>query len=135
MCTNWIKKITGSVRLYIEVVLVLVMMIFIFDIIIQPILISIDPMFSDQYAETIEWRGRYPDSPAGIAFVVSYAAGFAVYKYGRIFIAGVTTALSFDGENSNGEEIGVFEAIGGTFIAMMAVLLPRRVNDWIFKWL
>lgn len=128
MDSNWIGKVTNRVKLLIEVVLILAVMAIVFDSVIQPLLVDIDPMFSDQYAGTGEWSGRYPDSPAGIAFFVSYAIGFAAYKYGRIFVAGVKAAFASDDES-----MSLPKAIAGTLVAMIGIFLPKSVNEWLFR--
>lgn len=56
--------------------LVLVIVWHTFDAVIQPVLVHISPIFADQGEY---WTGRYPDTPAQVALVITVLAGLYVY--------------------------------------------------------
>ena len=69
-----------ELRGYIEVAILVVVMWFVFQDIVQPILISIDPMFADQPIDRVR---RGPQTPAQVAGIVTFVAGAFVYYSGR----------------------------------------------------
>lgn len=69
-----------ELRGYIEVAILVVVMWFVFQDIVQPVLIQIDPMFADQPVDRVR---RGPQTPAQVAGIVTYAVGAFVYYSGR----------------------------------------------------
>jgi hypothetical protein len=50
-----------------------------FEVVIQPALISINPVFADQPFSETGFSGRTPDTPAQAAFVITLLLGVYVY--------------------------------------------------------
>lgn len=69
-----------ELRGYIEVAVLFVVMWFVFQEIVQPILVGIDPMFADQPVNRFR---RGPQTPAQVAGIATYAVGVFVYYSGR----------------------------------------------------
>ncbi|EMA53932.1 hypothetical protein [Halococcus thailandensis] len=70
-----------KLRGYIEVAILVVVMWFVFQDIVQPILIGIDPMFADQSVDRVR---RGPQTPAQVAGIVTYAVGAFIYYSGKL---------------------------------------------------
>ena len=69
-----------KLRGYIEVAILVVVMWFVFQDIVQPVLIGIDPMFADQPVDRVR---RGPQTPAQVAGIATYAVGAFIYYSGR----------------------------------------------------
>lgn len=73
MSRNWI----GKIKYAIEILCIIIIVGLIFELAIQPALVSIDPMFADQDLPVGEATGRGPETPAEVAlyatiFIVGY---------------------------------------------------------------
>ena len=69
-----------ELRGYIEGIILVVVMWFVFQWGVQPILIQIDPMFADQPVDRVR---RGPQTPAQVAGIITFVAGAFVYYSGR----------------------------------------------------
>lgn len=79
MATGWKSKFFRSI----EVLILVVLSILLFEYVLHPVLIDIDPMFSWQHAAG-DIGGRAPDSPAGAALAITFAIiwfGYSWVKY------------------------------------------------------
>lgn len=70
-----------ELRGYIEGIILVVVMWFVFQDIVQPILIDIDPMFADQSVDRIR---RGPQTPAQVAGIITFIAGSFIYYSGKL---------------------------------------------------
>ena len=76
---------------YIEGIILVIVMWFVFQDIVQPVLIVIDPMFADQPVDRVR---RGPQTPAQAAGIVTFVAGAFVYYSGRFVLRfGIMTYL------------------------------------------
>jgi hypothetical protein len=57
-----------------------------FEVVIQPALISINPVFADQPFSETGFSGRTPDTPAQAAFVVTLLLGVYTYYLLKILV-------------------------------------------------
>lgn len=71
-----------QIRYAIELLFVVAIIALSFQFIIQPALVSIDPMFADHRDSTV----RVPDTPADVAFLVTSCIGMGVYIVRRKFL-------------------------------------------------
>ena len=69
-----------KLRGYIEGVILVVVMWFVFQGIVQPILVGIDPMFADQSVDRVR---RGPQTPAQVAGIITFVLGLFIYYSGR----------------------------------------------------
>ena len=103
-----------ELRGYIEVAILVVVMWFVFQDIVQPILISIDPMFADQPVNRIR---RGPQTPAQVTGIVTSVVGIFIYYSTRLIYSH-----------------GINEYIGGLhvllFIPISALIPNRYIPGW-----
>lgn len=71
-----------------EAIVILAIAIIVFNVAIQPVLVSIDPMFADQYVPPSEQGRRAPATPAGWATLATAFIFAALYISLRMKIAG-----------------------------------------------
>lgn len=76
MSSSWIKKIKYTI----EVLFVVAILGLLFKSMIQPVLVSIDPMFANQNLPIGEATGRGPETPAEVALYATIIIGFIVYE-------------------------------------------------------
>lgn len=81
MATDWKRKISYSI----ELLTIGIISILLFEYVIHPVLVDIDPMFSWQHGAG-EIGGRAPDSPAGAALMVTGMIIMTTYTIMKIKI-------------------------------------------------
>lgn len=69
------KKIT----FWVEIVVVIVISIGFFEYLLQPILANLNPMFADQYVPLEERSLRAPDTPVGVALIITGLVIWVLY--------------------------------------------------------
>ncbi len=78
MFDNW----KGSI----EAIVVLAIAIVVFNAVIQPVLVSIDPMFADQYVPPGETTRRVPATPAEWATLGTAITLFIIYVVLKLWV-------------------------------------------------
>jgi hypothetical protein len=89
-----------------------------FEIVIQPALISINPVFADQPFSDTGFSGRTPDTPAQAAFVVTLLLGIYIYF--------LLTVLVLEGVDEFLEWIEVSLVILAIPVYMINGILPEK---------
>lgn len=109
-----LSRVTG----WIETLLVVVILFIAFETIIQPILVSIDPMFADQSVPASEISGRNPETPAGWALLTTVVLGSLVYYLSKMVV-----------RNGLDETLIV---VGGIVFIVIYKITPERFHDRIW---
>lgn len=122
MAKNWL----GMAKLSIEIIIVAVILWYIFQIVVQPVLVSINPVFADLYAPAAEQSGRSPENPAQIALYATGIVGFAVYAVLRVVIM-ATFKFNVLEDEDNVPVLTVIHAVLGLAISSV---IPKTVRDW-----
>lgn len=107
-----------SAKSFIEAMVVFAVMWFVYGILVQPILIAIDPVFANTFSTTTSRRGL----PTNLSQIALYATGITGYF---LYIA-IKLRILGDGEAS------LLDIIHAMFLILIDSILPRRVANWLF---